>query len=88
MRVRHVVLLSLQGAERLRIIPHAALETWLRGSSHGEYSESRSCEWSTATRIHGAVRPSATSRSSVTLAHHVSRRADSGWAKTFCPSCM
>ena len=30
--VRHVVLLSLQGAERNRVVPHAALEEWLRGS--------------------------------------------------------
>lgn len=30
--VRHVVLLSLQGAEHNKLIPHAALETWLRGS--------------------------------------------------------
>lgn len=30
--VRHVVLLSLQGAERNRFVPHAALESWLRDS--------------------------------------------------------
>jgi uncharacterized protein YbjT (DUF2867 family) len=30
--VRHVVFLSLQGAERIRVVPHAAVETWLRGS--------------------------------------------------------
>jgi len=30
--VRHVVLLSLQGAEGNRFVPHAALESWLRGS--------------------------------------------------------
>ncbi len=30
--VRHVVLLSLQGAEGLRFVPHAALESWLRAS--------------------------------------------------------
>lgn len=30
--VRHVVFLSLQGAERLRVVPHAAVEQWLRGS--------------------------------------------------------
>lgn len=30
--VRHVVLLSLQGAERNRVVPHAALEGWLRES--------------------------------------------------------
>lgn len=30
--VRHVVLLSLQGAERNRLVPHAALESWLRES--------------------------------------------------------
>lgn len=30
--VRHVVLLSLQGAERNRLVPHAALEGWLRSS--------------------------------------------------------
>lgn len=30
--VRHVVFLSLQGAERIPVVPHAAVETWLRGS--------------------------------------------------------
>ncbi|MEO8106839.1 MAG: NmrA family NAD(P)-binding protein [Actinomycetes bacterium] len=30
--VRQMVFLSLQGAEANRIVPHAALETWLRGS--------------------------------------------------------
>ncbi len=30
--VRQVVLLSLQGAERNRVVPHAALEAWLRDS--------------------------------------------------------
>lgn len=30
--VRHVVLLSLQGADRNRVVPHARLESWLRDS--------------------------------------------------------
>lgn len=30
--VRHMVLLSLQGAEHNKFVPHAALEAWLRGS--------------------------------------------------------
>lgn len=30
--VRHMVLLSLQGAEKNRVVPHAALEAWLRDS--------------------------------------------------------
>ena len=30
--VRHVVFMSLQGAERIRVVPHAKIETWLRGS--------------------------------------------------------
>lgn len=30
--VRHMVLLSLQGAERNRLVPHAALEEWMRRS--------------------------------------------------------
>jgi len=30
--VQHVVLLSLQGAERNRLVPHATLEAWLRAS--------------------------------------------------------
>jgi len=30
--VRHVVFLSLQGAERNKIVPHAAVEKWLRSS--------------------------------------------------------
>lgn len=30
--VRHIVLLSLQGAEGNRFVPHAALESWLRAS--------------------------------------------------------
>jgi len=30
--VRHVVFLSLQGAERNKVVPHATVETWLRGS--------------------------------------------------------
>jgi uncharacterized protein YbjT (DUF2867 family) len=30
--VRHVVLLSVQGADRLPVTPHARLEAWLRGS--------------------------------------------------------
>ena len=33
--VRHVVFLSLQGADRIRIVPHATVESWLRGSSMG-----------------------------------------------------
>ncbi|MGY1711962.1 NmrA family NAD(P)-binding protein [Geodermatophilus sp. SYSU D00758] len=33
--VRHVVFLSLQGAERLRVVPHATVERWLRGSGLG-----------------------------------------------------
>lgn len=31
--VRHVVFLSVQGAERNRVVPHAAVEKWLRSSS-------------------------------------------------------
>ncbi len=30
--VRHVVFLSLQGADRLRVVPHATIEAWLRSS--------------------------------------------------------
>lgn len=30
--VRHVVFLSLQGAEKNRVVPHAAVEAWLRAS--------------------------------------------------------
>ena len=30
--VRHMVLLSLQGAERNKVVPHAKIEAWLRGS--------------------------------------------------------
>src|SRR5918998_4556063 len=30
--VRHVAFLSLQGAERNKVVPHAAIESWLRGS--------------------------------------------------------
>ncbi len=30
--VRHVVLLSVQGADRLKVVPHARLESWLRDS--------------------------------------------------------
>ena len=30
--VRHVVFLSLQGAEKNKVVPHASLEDWLRGS--------------------------------------------------------
>lgn len=30
--VGHVVFLSLQGADRLRVVPHVAVEQWLRGS--------------------------------------------------------
>ncbi|MFN8075802.1 MAG: NmrA family NAD(P)-binding protein [Kineosporiaceae bacterium] len=30
--VRHVVFLSLQGAEKNRVVPHATVESWLRGS--------------------------------------------------------
>lgn len=30
--VRHVVFLSLQGAEHNKVVPHAAVEDWLRGS--------------------------------------------------------
>jgi len=30
--VRHVVFLSLQGAEGSRVVPHARIESWLRGS--------------------------------------------------------
>jgi len=33
--LRHVVFLSLQGAERNRVVPHAAVETWLRRSGVG-----------------------------------------------------
>jgi uncharacterized protein YbjT (DUF2867 family) len=30
--VRHVVFLSLQGAQQIRVVPHAKVETWLRSS--------------------------------------------------------
>lgn len=30
--VRHVVFLSLQGAEKNKVVPHATVESWLRGS--------------------------------------------------------
>ncbi len=30
--VRHVVLLSVQGADRLKVVPHARIEAWLRSS--------------------------------------------------------
>lgn len=30
--VRHVVLLSLQGADRIKVVPHAKMESWLRDS--------------------------------------------------------
>ena len=40
------------------------------------------------TMSQGSSRPSATMASSTWLAHQVSNSADSGWAKTFCPSCM
>lgn len=33
--VRHVVFLSLQGAQRIRVVPHAKVETWLRSSGLG-----------------------------------------------------
>jgi uncharacterized protein YbjT (DUF2867 family) len=33
--VRHAVLLSLQGAEHNKVVPHAKLEAWLRGSGLG-----------------------------------------------------
>jgi uncharacterized protein YbjT (DUF2867 family) len=33
--VRHVVFLSLQGAERNRLVPHAGIEAWLRASGMG-----------------------------------------------------
>lgn len=33
--VRHIVLLSLQGAESNKVVPHAKIETWLRGSGLG-----------------------------------------------------
>lgn len=33
--VRHVVLLSVQGADRIPVVPHARLERWLRGSGLG-----------------------------------------------------
>lgn len=33
--VRHVVFLSVQGADRIRVVPHAAVEEWLRGSGLG-----------------------------------------------------
>ena len=31
--VQHVVFLSVQGADRLRVVPHARIEQWLRSSS-------------------------------------------------------
>lgn len=33
--VRHVVLLSVQGADRLGVVPHAGIERWLRASGMG-----------------------------------------------------
>ncbi len=30
--VKHVVFLSLQGADRIKVVPHATVEAWLRGS--------------------------------------------------------
>lgn len=33
--LRHVVFLSVQGVERLRVVPHARIEQWLRDSGLG-----------------------------------------------------
>lgn len=33
--LRHVVFLSVQGVERIRVVPHARIETWLRDSGLG-----------------------------------------------------
>ncbi|WP_158550794.1 NmrA family NAD(P)-binding protein [Geodermatophilus sp. TF02-6] len=33
--VEHVVFLSIQGADRLRVVPHATVERWLQGSGLG-----------------------------------------------------
>lgn len=52
--VRHVVLLSVQGADRLRIVPHARIESWLRGSGMGWTFVRPSFFTQNLAQVHGA----------------------------------
>ncbi len=52
--VRHVVLLSVQGADRLKIVPHARIESWLRSSGMGWTSLRPSFFTQNLARVHGA----------------------------------
>ena len=52
--VRHVVLLSVQGADRLRVVPHARIESWLRGSGMGWTFVRPSFFTQNLAKVHGA----------------------------------
>lgn len=52
--VRHVVLLSVQGASRLRVVPHARIEAWLRSSGMGWTFVRPSFFTQNLAKVHGA----------------------------------
>lgn len=52
--VRHVVLLSVQGAGRLRVVPHARIESWLRSSGMAWTFVRPSFFTQNLARVHGA----------------------------------
>lgn len=52
--VRHVVLLSVQGADRLRVVPHARIEAWLRSSGMAWTFVRPSFFTQNLARVHGA----------------------------------
>ena len=52
--VRHVVLLSVQGADRLKVVPHARIESWLRGSGMGWTFVRPSFFVQNLAQVHGA----------------------------------
>ena len=52
--VRHVVLLSVQGADRLKVVPHARIESWLRGSGMGWTFVRPSFFTQNLSKVHGS----------------------------------
>jgi len=52
--VRHVVLLSVQGADRVPVLPHAVLERWLRRSGMGWTFVRAAYFMQNLTTVHGA----------------------------------
>lgn len=81
--LRHVVFLSVQGAERLRVVPHAAIERWVRRSGlswtflrPSFFDQNLLAVHGPAIREHGElVMPAGRSRTAFVDAHDVAQAA-------------